>query len=110
MEVLRPLKAMRKHCLECSGDSFKAVEFCSIVACTLWPYRMGKRPQNVRDQRLVTAACMPSADIPLEDLSDADLKPLPASVVQRKPSGRTMTDEEKRKLREQFDRGRRKPR
>ncbi len=50
LKVLRPLKAMREHCLECSCGSSKAVLWCPIVDCTLWPYRFGARPQSVRQK------------------------------------------------------------
>ena len=44
MEIQRPLKAMRSKCLDCSGGQPKEVRLCPIPTCTLWPYRMGKRP------------------------------------------------------------------
>lgn len=34
--------AIRKKCLECSGDYIKEVEKCSIKKCPLYPYRFGK--------------------------------------------------------------------
>lgn len=46
MKVLTPLKAIRAHCIECSGGEKKEVRECPIVRCTLYPYRMGKRPQQ----------------------------------------------------------------
>ena len=33
------LKAIRSHCLECSGRSPKVVDECLITACALYPYR-----------------------------------------------------------------------
>lgn len=44
MEIQRPLKAIRSKCLDCSGGQPKEVRFCSVIACSLWPYRLGKRP------------------------------------------------------------------
>lgn len=44
MEIQRPLKAIRSKCLDCSGGQPKEIRFCQISTCTLWPYRMGKRP------------------------------------------------------------------
>jgi len=38
------MKAVRKKCLDCSGESAKDVELCPIKSCTLWPFRFGKRP------------------------------------------------------------------
>lgn len=43
-KLLTPIKAMRKYCLECSGDSYNEVKLCVIPDCPLYPYRLGKRP------------------------------------------------------------------
>lgn len=51
---LTPIKAIRAHCMECSGGSFKAVKYCTLdgvnstPVCPLWPFRFGKRPKSVR--------------------------------------------------------------
>ena len=45
MSQLTPLKAIRKHCLECASG-YKNVETCTSINCTLYPFRMGKRPPN----------------------------------------------------------------
>lgn len=34
-------KAVKAHCLECSGGTYRAAVLCSIFDCPLWPYRMG---------------------------------------------------------------------
>ena len=41
---LRPLKAIRLKCLDCSGESAPEVRECLITYCPLWPYRLGRRP------------------------------------------------------------------
>ena len=46
MEVLTPIKAIRAYCIECSGGQKKEVKECPIAKCTLYPYRMGKRPKK----------------------------------------------------------------
>ena len=33
--------AIRKHCLECAGDSRKEVSLCHLFDCPLWPWRTG---------------------------------------------------------------------
>jgi hypothetical protein len=33
--------AIRKHCLECAGDSRKEVTLCPLFDCPLWPWRTG---------------------------------------------------------------------
>ncbi len=49
----RPLRAMRKKCIDCSGGSKAEVKYCTVRDCDLWFYRLGKRPQTVKDQKLV---------------------------------------------------------
>lgn len=76
MDVLTPLRAIRKLCLQCSGGSRKATKWCPCDGvhstwCPLWPYRLGKRPTSIRDKRLVTPAKMPSEELPLEAIKDA---------------------------------------
>ncbi len=41
-----PLKAIRKKCLDCTCDHPKEIRLCTIIDCALYPYRMGKRPNN----------------------------------------------------------------
>ena len=43
---LTPLKAIKKHCLECSGYEKKQVRECAIKDCVLFNYRMGNNPQR----------------------------------------------------------------
>jgi hypothetical protein len=45
---LRPLKAMRAKCVDCSGGSPLAATECHILDCPLWPYRLGRRPKFVK--------------------------------------------------------------
>ena len=37
------MKAIRAHCIECSGGVTKEVKECVIPDCTLYPFRMGRR-------------------------------------------------------------------
>lgn len=39
-----PLKAIRKTCLRCQGNSSRGVDECSSVDCPLWKFRYGKDP------------------------------------------------------------------
>jgi hypothetical protein len=41
-----PLKAIKKHCLECSGYEKKQVRECLIKDCVLFPYRLGSNPNR----------------------------------------------------------------
>lgn len=39
-----PLKAIRAHCLECVGGSYREVKLCPCTKCELYPFRFGKNP------------------------------------------------------------------
>jgi hypothetical protein len=39
-----PLKAVRRHCLDCCNGSANEVALCPAKACPLWTMRMGGRP------------------------------------------------------------------
>ena len=41
-----PLKAIREYCLDCQGEGESGVRNCHLPDCPLWPYRMGRRPQE----------------------------------------------------------------
>ena len=43
---LTPLKAIKKHCLECSGYEKKQVRECVIKDCVLYEYRQGTNPKR----------------------------------------------------------------
>jgi len=42
--IYRPLKAMRRKCLDCCCGSSKEVELCPVESCALFPYRRGRHP------------------------------------------------------------------
>jgi len=42
--TLSPLKAIRKHCVECCCGQFVEVQLCPVNDCALHPYRFGKGP------------------------------------------------------------------
>ena len=41
-----PLKAIRKKCLDCCCGKPKEVRKCTVIECTLYPYRLGRRPNK----------------------------------------------------------------
>jgi len=57
-----PLEAIRGHCLNCSGFSFKTVLWCSCPDCNLWIFRFGRRPESMAPE-LVTAATFIGPDV-----------------------------------------------
>lgn len=46
MQKLSPVKAIRKHCLDCMCGSVGEVKNCIIVDCPLFPFRLGKNPNR----------------------------------------------------------------
>lgn len=36
-----PIKAIRAHCVDCSGGSSSEARKCTVIDCPLWPMRMG---------------------------------------------------------------------
>lgn len=41
-----PLKAARRHCVDCCNGSFKEVDLCPAKGCSLWAFRFGRRPDD----------------------------------------------------------------
>lgn len=42
------LQALRERCIDCSGGSSQKVRFCTAVACSAWPFRMGTDPWRAK--------------------------------------------------------------
>ena len=61
---MTPLKAIRKYCLWCGGDSPKEVRDCVVKECVLWGFRMGRLPENRKLTSLgsIRARCMDCAN------------------------------------------------
>jgi hypothetical protein len=47
MKIYTPLRAIRKNCIQCSGDNVAEVRLCTVEECPLFPWRFGKRPSTV---------------------------------------------------------------
>ena len=41
---LSPLKAIKSHCLECTGYEYQETKNCTDSRCNLFSYRLGKNP------------------------------------------------------------------
>jgi len=51
-KILTPIKAIRAKCLDCYCGSYEGVRGCHSDDCSLWPYRLGKRPlKQLRDKK-----------------------------------------------------------
>lgn len=45
--ITSPLKAIRAHCLNCSGSS-NEVKLCPVERCELYPFRSGRNPYRTK--------------------------------------------------------------
>jgi len=94
-----PLRAIREHCLDCSGGSSKCVTWCPrdgvhSTWCSLWLYRFGIRPASALRRygdRVITPEKIPVAGVNLDNLpskglpSKGTLEPA-ACCRERKPA------------------------
>ena len=65
------LRVVRQHCIDCSGDSFKAVLWCPAYGCHLWRFRLGLKPTTIRAKYgngLITPNLMPAPNVNLDVL------------------------------------------
>jgi hypothetical protein len=51
LEVHTPLKAIRRHCLRCTGGSSQLVAACESAVCPLWAFRLGHKPDPAKLDR-----------------------------------------------------------
>ena len=49
-KITSVLKAVKKHCLECSGYQRDEVKLCTVTKCNLWPFRLGKNPYRKKKE------------------------------------------------------------
>lgn len=77
-----PLKTIRKKCFNCSGFSQDEVRNCEHADCSLFIFRMGKKPSKIAPSRLKAIrkfclwCCLDSAhEVKLCPATDCDLYP-----------------------------------
>jgi hypothetical protein len=70
MAKLTPIKAIRAKCLDCCGGQKAEGKLCPCEDCSLYPYRMGRRPKA---EELDPFSIDDIEDISLEDF---ELPPL----------------------------------
>lgn len=46
--ITSPIKAIRAKCMDCCYDQREEVKLCPAKDCPLWPFRLGKNPNRVR--------------------------------------------------------------
>jgi len=42
---ITPLKAIRMKCIDCSNHQLKEIRYCTVVNCSLYPFRFGHKPK-----------------------------------------------------------------
>lgn len=56
-KMLTPIKAIRARCLNCACWQPKEVRLCADTKCSLYPYRMGRRPgKSMRSDKVAIIA------------------------------------------------------
>ncbi len=59
MARMTALKAIRRHCIWCMGNSFQLVRECNAQdLCPLWPLRLGKAVKGVSPLKTVRRKCL----------------------------------------------------
>jgi len=48
MKHLTPVKAIRAKCIDCCANQLAEVRRCHLTDCPIHPYRMGKRPKQMK--------------------------------------------------------------
>ncbi len=51
---MSPVEAIRRKCLDCSGQQLAEVKLCEAVTCPLWPFRAGRHPYT---RKCLLAGC-----------------------------------------------------
>jgi len=46
MKKISPLRAIKEKCFECSGAIRGESKRCLDTDCSLWPFRLGKKPKK----------------------------------------------------------------
>lgn len=52
---LNPIKAIKRHCMECYGfEELAGITVCPSTLCALWPFRLGKDESRKRVVKVLT--------------------------------------------------------
>ena len=78
----KPMKAIRAHCVACSGGSYSEANKCTAMGCPLWAFRMGRNPFHARaklrtdpfsKEKPAAAATLQVSDLKNTDSYEGDL-------------------------------------
>lgn len=59
MPIFTPIEAIRFRCLDCCGNQPLEVRLCPATNCPLYPYRLGKRPDEETRKEVAKAVPLP---------------------------------------------------
>ncbi|RWH78868.1 MAG: hypothetical protein EOQ86_16470 [Mesorhizobium sp.] len=62
---MSPVEAIRRKCLDCSGQQLAEVKLCETVTCPLWPFRAGRHPYTRKCLLEVNSEQRPSTGTPV---------------------------------------------
>lgn len=65
MKRFTPVKAIRTYCIDCQNGALAEVRRCPVETCSIWRYRMGRRPS--KSTHLTTA--MDQAEVALRKVT-----------------------------------------
>jgi hypothetical protein len=79
---MSPVEAIRRKCLDCSGQQPAEVKLCEAVTCPLWPFRASRHPYTRKALLETNSEQRPSAGTPVAQnrsssgigLQDADFR------------------------------------
>lgn len=66
---LTPIKAIRARCLDCCAGQPQEVRYCTIPDCSLYPYRMGKRPKNEGQEQTTDNSASKAAELKKREIA-----------------------------------------
>lgn len=61
---ISPMQAIRRKCVDCSGQQLAEVRRCEAVKCALWPFRSGHHPYTKKGPQEAVSEANPSKGIP----------------------------------------------
>jgi hypothetical protein len=62
---MSPVEAIRRKCLDCSGQQLAEVKLCEAVTCPLWPFRAGRHPYTRKGLLEANSEQRPSLGTPV---------------------------------------------
>ena len=62
---MSPMQAIRRKCLDCSGQQIAEARLCEAITCPLWPFRAGRHPYTERALHEADSEAISSTGVPV---------------------------------------------